>query len=522
MIKEQLPLAVDYQTPYTRLEVQGNAESCTTFGGTSAIEVILHRLAKYWQLSTRFVWYNMRGGNIGVEGMAAAIEREGVCLDEYCPYVVEPSWPYNVIGIYDTPSSTAWKDAKTRLPKGVKPVRIAGKEAAMRALAQGSALTAVKVLSGGLEHCVAIIGYNSFGVKVHDSGMNIYYQPWADLEGGGSITQLYRWEGLELVPHPDYIEGTIPTLANGVVILPKVMVYVGFPEPSLHLEDVRLRLLDNSVITSDNAEIKEYILWHNQLSTLTLPKLNKDGKILYNVKIVMPATTFQQIQITEIPNNMIKGLMIGDSVLYGACGVGTGPHGSGRLNSHPQQVLNAQQSVFDFCYNYSMPGASFSGILSSSPQLREANGMPSGCTIKQLLANTDAVGVLISMGGNDNSLDLALHTAFIANIKYVADACVAAGKLFAFVGLVDVHIQESIENMGLTGDMTPYLRELTRLAANAETIRQVCVLNGYAYVDIRNNIVTASKSITGDIVHPNQAYSEEIFTYVAKAITGAL
>ena len=219
---------------------------------------------------------------------------------------------------------------------------------------------------------------------------------------------------------------------------------------------------------------------------------------------------------------MIKALMIGDSVLYGACGPGTGPSGCGRLNPHPQQVLNAQQNIIDFCYNYSMPGASFAGILSTDPQVREANGMPSGRTLEDLLANTDAVGVLFSMGGNDNSLDHTLHIALINNIKYAANACAVAGKLFAFVGLVDVHILESIANMGITGDMSPYIRELTRLAANAETVRQVCAVNGYPYVDIRNNISTTGKNVTGDIVHPNQGYSEEIFTYVAKALTGTL
>lgn len=217
---------------------------------------------------------------------------------------------------------------------------------------------------------------------------------------------------------------------------------------------------------------------------------------------------------------MIKAIMIGDSVMYGACGQGNGPLGSGRVSPHPQQVLNAQQSAINFCYNYSMPGASFAGILSPYPQVRQANGMPSGCTFEHLLATTDAAGVLFSMGGNDNSLDPTTHAALMANIVYVANLCTAAGKAFAFVGLIDVHILESISNENLSGDMAPYIRELARLAANAETLRQVCVLNGYPYVDVRNTISTAGKMITGDIVHPNSRYSAEIFTYVAKAITG--
>jgi hypothetical protein len=219
---------------------------------------------------------------------------------------------------------------------------------------------------------------------------------------------------------------------------------------------------------------------------------------------------------------MIKALMIGDSALYGAIGPGTGPLGCGRLNPHPQQVLNAQQSVFNFCYNYSIPGASFAGILSTNPQVREANGMPLGCTLSELLDNTDASAVLINLGGNDNSLDLALHTQLLANIPQVANLCISKGKLFAFVGIVDVHILEAMYNEGLSGDMSAGIRELCRLASNAETVRQVCTLNGYPYIDIRNNVCTKGKNITGDIVHPNQSYSEEIYTYVAKAITGAI
>jgi len=290
MIQEQFPAEVDFQTEHTRLENQGNALSCTTFGGTSSIETILHRQGKYWQLSTRFIWYNMRGSNPSVESMARALEYYGVCLDEYCPYRTEPDFPFNPIGLYDPPTSDAWNDAKTRLPKGIKPVAISGKEQVMRWLSRGSALVAIKI-GGPTEHCVAIIGYNSFGVKVHDSGNNIYYQPWSDLDYGGCITQLYRWEGIELIPHPDYISGDLPTLDGDILSLPKARVYVGWPEPSLFFQNIILKMVDFGTTTYDNRDIDDEIVWHSPQLTLSVPKMVINGEVKNKVKIVGPTAT---------------------------------------------------------------------------------------------------------------------------------------------------------------------------------------------------------------------------------------
>lgn len=295
MIQEQFPAEVDYQTEHTRMENQGNALSCTAFGGTSAWEAILHRQGKFWQLAARFIWYNMRGSNPSVESMARSLEYYGVCLDELCPYRTDADFPFSPIGLYDPPSDAAWQDAKTRLPKGVKPVYIAGKEQVMRWLARGSALTAIKV-GGPTEHCVAIIGYNAFGVKVHDSGNNIYWQPWSDLESGGVITQLYRWDGLPLLPHPDYVEGDTPTLIDGVLSLPKAMVYVGYPEPSLHFKNVKLRMVTNGQITSGNEDVQDIVFWHSGRATLYVPKLIVDSTILHNVKMVGPTATVIELE----------------------------------------------------------------------------------------------------------------------------------------------------------------------------------------------------------------------------------
>lgn len=232
----------------------------------------------------------MRGTNPSVESMARALEYYGVCLDEYCTYRTEPDFPFNPIGLYDPPTSEAWNDAKTRLPKGIKPVAINGKEQVMRWLARGSALVAIKI-GGPTEHCVAIIGYNSFGVKVHDSGNNIYYQPWSDLEPGGSITQLYRWDGIELIPHPDYIEGDLPTLEGNILSLPKARVYVGWPEPSLFFQNIILKMVDFGTATYDNKDIDDDVVWHSPQLTLSLPKLVVNGEVKNKVKIVGPTAT---------------------------------------------------------------------------------------------------------------------------------------------------------------------------------------------------------------------------------------
>ena len=291
MIQEQFPVEVDYQTEHTRMEFQGNALTCRAFGVLSAIEAILHRAGQFVQLSPRFLWYNMRGRSGDVMGAAEALEAQGVCLDEYCPYLVEPDFPYNVIGLYDAPTSDAWADAKTRLPKGIIPKLITtGKEGVMRALSQGSSLTIIKVLGPSVEHCPAIVGYNAFGVKVHDSGNNIYYQPWSDLLNG-VITQLWRWEGLSLVPHPDYIEGDVPSLIDGVLSLPKAMVYVGFPNPSIHFKNVVLQMVKPGWLTQDNEDVQDIVFWHSAKMTLYIPKLLKDGVLMRNVKIVGPTAT---------------------------------------------------------------------------------------------------------------------------------------------------------------------------------------------------------------------------------------
>ena len=289
MQQEQFPIEVDYQTEHTRLELQGNEITCTTFGTTSAWEAMLARLGIYTQLAPRFIWWCMRGRTLSVQSVVDVVEQNGVCLDSLHPYTTEPFYPYNPIGLNTSPSLAAFEDAKTRLPKGIKPVRISGKEQCMRWLARGSALTFVKVLPGGAEHCMAGIGYNSYGLKIHDSGNNIYYHAWEDL--GTVITQVYRWEGFPLVPHPDYIEGDIPEINGSVFTVPKCQVYTNWQTPIMNFKNITFNLIDRGVISDNQPDIKDDVFWHSGHFTLTLPKLIIDGIMKYRVTMVNPIAT---------------------------------------------------------------------------------------------------------------------------------------------------------------------------------------------------------------------------------------
>lgn len=214
----------------------------------------------------------------------------------------------------------------------------------------------------------------------------------------------------------------------------------------------------------------------------------------------------------------IKSMLIGDSVLYGSLGPGVNTV-TERLVDHPQLVLNRSQEVFDFCYNYAKPGASFAGILSVDSATREANGLPNGITLSQLLQQSDAQAVLFSLGGNDYQ-----HKQNIPDyVKQVAQICQAHGKIFAFVGLVDINASSSYTYApnGTSLYNSGYLHVVSEFAAGAELLRQTCRHEGYPFVDIRNGVsATPWESITGDIVHPSQQYSTRIFEYVASSIAG--
>ncbi len=212
---------------------------------------------------------------------------------------------------------------------------------------------------------------------------------------------------------------------------------------------------------------------------------------------------------------MIKAIMIGDSSMWGAINTTRHP-------DHPQVVLNREQNVFDFSYNYSTPGASFAGILSSDPITRAANGLPAGRTLEETLAlHPDAGGVLFGMSaGNDMS---GQATVLANNINTCANLCISANKVFAFVGGPDVNVSDSYENYPNGGDFysSGYLQKIADIVGNMEVLRQVCLQEGYPFVDVKNRVrIMEWNGITCDIIHPSQDYSRQIYTYVAKALTG--
>lgn len=229
-------------------------------------------------------------------------------------------------------------------------------------------------------------------------------------------------------------------------------------------------------------------------------------------QIVMHTTTQEPAEPMKI-----RALILGDSVAYGY--LDSRP--SKRLADHPQLVLNREQQLFDFCYNYAVPGASFTGLLSTSSVTRAANGLPNGCTLTQLLASTDAQAVLFNLGGNDSQNRAQLAS----NVKAAAQACQVAGKLFAFVGVIDINAM-SAYNYAPAGTSlynSGYIDVAADIAAAAEILRQTCRAEGYAYVDLRSGVSPEPwASITGDVIHPTQAYSTAIFTHVARSIAGVI
>ena len=193
-----------------------------------------------------------------------------------------------------------------------------------------------------------------------------------------------------------------------------------------------------------------------------------------------------------------------------------------RHADHPQIVLNREQNVFDFAYNYSMPGASFAGILSADTAVRQANGLPNGATLEQLLdSHPDCNGILFGMSAANDAAGQSAQLA--ARINTVANICISRNKLFAFVGGFDVNASDSYENVPYGTDFysSGYLQRLADIVGNMEVLRQVCLQEGYAFVDVKNNVkITEWAGITCDLVHPSQDYSRKTYTYVAKAISG--
>lgn len=217
-----------------------------------------------------------------------------------------------------------------------------------------------------------------------------------------------------------------------------------------------------------------------------------------------------------------RTMFLGDSVAYGST------HG-GRLAITPRENVNAAQSVFRIPaeLDFTKGGASTIGWLSSDPAVREAHGLPSGASVDFLLAFSGCEAVLFCVGGNDAA------EGYMDRIKTLAGKCQTHGKLFAFVGLIDIDADAAYSYalaQGLIAPGTSFYEAsvanqtipqwVATLAYNAELLRIVCRHENYPYIDTRTLVPPVWGDMTGDLVHPNQAYSTAIFNKVGRCIAG--
>lgn len=287
MTREQFPASVDFQTANTRPEFQGGILSCTTFGVTSALEAMADRAGQPVQLSPRWLWYYIDKARLSVETVVATVNRMGLCKDALCPYVADLVPPYTVHDITEPPSLAALMDAQDTAIK-ISVERIAGKDGIMRTLATGHAVVSIRTNPSGTEHCEAIIGYDADGFKVHGSGFEIYWAPWDSLP---VMTQLYKLSGpWAPVPDPDYVEGDLPTFADGVLTLPLVDVATPYPEPWLHFANVALAFDDYGVVDANSGDIawQAAPVWNPSRALLAIPVLIYAGKRYLRVSLTNP------------------------------------------------------------------------------------------------------------------------------------------------------------------------------------------------------------------------------------------
>ena len=223
---EQFPSQVSLRTRNTRTTFQGGAITCTRVSLVNAAECLAENsgLPEYAdaEFSARLLWYASDRSKLSVQSAVDTMKRcGGLAPESLCPYIVEPAYPYNPIGLLDGPSIAAWDAAKA---SGIDfdLERIAGKYDIARALALGSPLITVKQ-GGNMEHAFCISGYDeNDGMEVTDSGFSNdpYFMPWSDL--GPVITQVYKLvnSSIPMVAHPDYKPPTPARFADGVLTIP--------------------------------------------------------------------------------------------------------------------------------------------------------------------------------------------------------------------------------------------------------------------------------------------------------------
>lgn len=234
---EVFPAQVSLRTRNTRTTFQGGAITCTRVSLVNAAECLAENsgLPQYTdaEFSARLLWYASDRSKLSVESAVATMKLcGGLAPESLCPYLVEPDYPYNPIGLLDAPSAQAWDAAKASgIDFDIE--RISDKWAIARALSLGSPLIAVKQ-GGNLEHAFVISGCDEVeGMEITDSGASnlAYYMPWSDL--GLVVTQVYRLvnSSIPMAVHPEYKAPTPASFADGVLTIP-YLTLLPVPDPA--------------------------------------------------------------------------------------------------------------------------------------------------------------------------------------------------------------------------------------------------------------------------------------------------
>lgn len=294
-IEEYLPFSVDYETANSTPKFQGNTNACTRFGLLAALKTMAERGGYVFDPSVRFIWYFSNKSLLSVESAVGTLNNTGVCNESLYPWVVQDSYPYAVLDL-DVPPSLECFNQAGDIDYNVKVERIAGKEEVKRALAQGYCLIICRIQGPSVEHVEACIGYDEIkGMKIYGSGMTIYYEPWSSLSNG-IITQVWKLYNTpwSVAPHPNYIEGTVCSIENDILIIPKVRVYAGWPTPSLFFKNIILKLISKGTLIENSLDVISENVWHSPNNSLMLPKVIIDGEVKYNVKLVNPIANVLQ------------------------------------------------------------------------------------------------------------------------------------------------------------------------------------------------------------------------------------
>jgi hypothetical protein len=278
MIQEYIPPRTNY-LHVPRPENQGFLLSCTRFALTSALESLAAAAGESIQLSVRFLWYYTDKTKLSIESAVETINTIGTCLDSLCPYVVNPEAPYNIIDIDTPPSLAALLDAQSR-KFDVQIEAIAGKTEIMRALAQGSRLMINSIPGQFAEHAEAAIGYDiDKGVHIQGSGNTNYWEPWVSFSNG-IVTKVWAitkspWP---LIPHPDYIPESAPEFDGTTLKIPKGRVYKGWPTPSEHFINIKLRFSSfGTVKVNDPRVYGREVIYFESAARLSLPVVFVNG-----------------------------------------------------------------------------------------------------------------------------------------------------------------------------------------------------------------------------------------------------